>query len=267
MRVKSCLPAESYALILDLGGNGLGQHRTASEDVPVGSDFAFMQSPLKPVEVLTTPNYEALFLRISREAVMHELENMLGREVHTEIVFAPAVRLRSAGGQRLRALCSELRRAAPCTCNAHADNSLPLRKLEEDIISLLLCAQSHNYTRLLNRRQEAGHYQLNTAEQYIRANAHLPLSLGEICQAVGVNARTLQHSFRRKRGCTPMEFLRNVRMEEVRNGLTQPNDNTSVSAEASRWGFLHFGRFSGEYRRLYGELPSETLRRAKRTMP
>lgn len=145
-------------------------------------------------------------------------------------------------------------------------SSIPLRELEDSILTLLLRAHSHNYTRLANRQQEAGSYQLDAAEQFMRANAHLPLSLGDVCQAAGVNARTLQHSFRRKRGCTPMEFLRNVRMDQVRNGLLQPGESTSVSGEASRWGFLHFGRFSGEYREVYGELPSETLRRSRKTL-
>jgi len=61
-----------------------------------------------------------------------------------------------------------------------------------------------------------------------------------------------------------MQFLRNLRMEEVRNGLLEPADSTSVTGEAARWGFLHFGRFSHEYRALYGELPSETLRKSRR---
>jgi AraC-like DNA-binding protein len=35
-----------------------------------------------------------------------------------------------------------------------------------------------------------------------------------------------------------------------------------VSAEALRWGFWHFGEFSRAYKKCFGELPSETLRRA-----
>ncbi|MFD2500918.1 hypothetical protein ACFSTI_21320 [Rhizorhabdus histidinilytica] len=30
---------------------------------------------------------------------------------------------------------------------------------------------------------------------------------------------------------------------------------------ACRWGFYQFGRFAAQYRRLFGELPSETLRK------
>jgi transcriptional regulator GlxA family with amidase domain len=29
---------------------------------------------------------------------------------------------------------------------------------------------------------------------------------------------------------------------------------------AGRWGFVHLGRFASQYRQLFGETPSETLR-------
>jgi AraC-like DNA-binding protein len=263
MMVKSCMPAEAFALVLDIGGSGLGLHRIGRRTISVDSENGFLQSPLQPVEVHTTPNYEALFLRISRTVIVSELERMLGREIHTGLVFSPAIRLHSVAGRSLRALSTELRRTVCDTDHSSVDTSMPVRKIENDIVTLLLQSQSHNYTRLLNRQSAAGNYQIDTAEQFMRANAQIAVSLGDVCQAAGVNARTLQHSFRRRRGCTPMEFLRKIRMEEVRSRLQQPTQETSVSGEAARWGFLHFGRFSGEYRRVYGELPSETLRRAK----
>jgi AraC-like DNA-binding protein len=264
MRVTSCLPADSFALALDLR-TGLGPHRVHQQTVTVNSEFAFIQSPLQSVKVSTPNDFEALFLRISRAALIEELQKMLGREVQTELEFAPALRLHTSAGQRLRVLCGELRRIL-CSTEGHSvANSLPLRLLEDDLIALLLQAQPNNFTRLLNRHRDAGHWQLDTAEQYIRAHAHLSVSLGDICQAAGVNARTLQHAFRSKRNCTPMEFLRSVRMEEVRKSLLQPNGATSVTGEAARWGFLHFGRFSSGYRSLFGELPSQTLRRSRKS--
>jgi hypothetical protein len=33
---------------------------------------------------------------------------------------------------------------------------------------------------------------------------------------------------------------------------------------ASRWGFMHFGRFAQQYRQLFGEAPSQTLRLSNR---
>jgi AraC-like DNA-binding protein len=264
LRVEARLPEDCFALVLDLRC-GVGLHRGQAQNVTVNSDFAFLQSPLQSVEVLTPAEFEALFLRFSRDAALAELEKILDREVHTDLVFSPALRLKTAAGQRLTAICGELRRMLYSTDHHQINDSLPLRQLEDELIQLLLQTQPHNYTRLLNRSSRAGSRQLDDAQQYMRSNAHLPLTLGDICQAAGVNARTLQNSFRKKQGCTPMEFLRNIRMQEVRAGLENPAEDTSVSREAARWGFLHFGRFSSEYRAQFGELPSETLRRARRT--
>ena len=95
--------------------------------------------------------------------------------------------------------------------------------LENDLVSLLLEARRHNYTRLLVRSRDAGPWQVRAAEEYMSANAHLALSLGDICMAAGVSSRTLQHSFQRKRGYTPMQFLRKLRLERAHDDLSQPN--------------------------------------------
>mgnify|MGYP001413981134 CR=1 FL=1 len=264
MRVKATLPDDSYAIILDLR-RGLGPHRFEKTIVPVGPDFAFVQSPLQDVEVETTSSFEALFLRISRDGLMEELERLLGREARSELTFSPEMRLATAAGRQLRILCDSLRRTLYSTASQNVRNSPELRKIEGDLIALLLQAQPHNYRRFLHRSSAAGPWQIRAAEEFMRSNAHLPISLGDVCKAAGVNARTLQDSFQKKRKCTPMEFLRNVRMEEARTGLLHPDANTSVTREAARWGFLHFGRFSRDYQVRYHELPSETLRRARRS--
>ena len=263
LRVESCLPADSFALVLDLR-SGVGLHRAETQNVTVNSDYAFLQSPLQSVEVITPAGFEALFVRFSRDAVVAELEKILNRQAHTELVFSPALRLKTAAGQRLNAICSELRRLLCLTDHRQISDSVALCSLEEELMQILLQTQAHNYTRLLNRGSKAGSRQLDDAQEYMRANAHLSLSLGDICQAAGVNARTLQSSFRKQQGCTPMQFLRKIRMQEVRAALLNPAEDASVSREAARWGFLHFGRFSSEYRAQYGEVPSETLRRARR---
>ena len=266
MRVKAQLPADSYALVLDMHA-GVGLHRVEQESIEVNSEFALVQSPLQAVEVMTASDFEVLFIRLKRDAVIDELRKLLGQETHSDLRFSSAMRLLSAAGRRLRELCDDLRRTLYTTDEGSVRNSLPLQKLEIDLMTLLLQAQPHNYTRLLNRKAEGGVWQIGAAEEYMRANAHLPISLGDVCQAAGVNARTLQDSFRKKRGCTPMQFLREVRMQEVRTGLLQAGENTNVSGEAARWGFLHFGRFSREYRSRFGELPSQTLRRSRQTPP
>ncbi|WP_193210683.1 AraC family transcriptional regulator [Luteolibacter marinus] len=85
-------------------------------------------------------------------------------------------------------------------------------------------------------------------------------SPGELSILLGVSLRTLQLAFHAACGTTPGRYLKMLRLNHARHLLARlrPGD-TSVQAVAIECGFMEFGRFSGEYRRLFGELPSETL--------
>lgn len=102
---------------------------------------------------------------------------------------------------------------------------------------------------------------VRAAEEFMRANAGEPLTLAEIADAAGVSVRTLTAGFRNFRDQSPMQQLRDIRMAAARNDLLQGPGNGSVADIALRWGFGNLGRFAGDYRRRYGETPSETLRR------
>ena len=82
-----------------------------------------------------------------------------------------------------------------------------------------------------------------------------------LAEVAGVSVRSLFAGFREHRGTGPMAYLRTVRLERVRHDLLNDASVASVSAAALRWGFAHLGRFSAEYRRVFGECPAQTLRR------
>lgn len=85
-------------------------------------------------------------------------------------------------------------------------------------------------------------------------------TIADICQAVDVSERTLQYAFRRYVNVTPMTYLRMCRLNRVQAALRQLDpDSTTVTTVALRYGFLHLGRFSADYKNAFGELPSETL--------
>jgi len=77
----------------------------------------------------------------------------------------------------------------------------------------------------------------------------------------GVSPRTLQRQFRDFRGKAPGAELRDIRFQCARRSLLQGLPDAKVMDIAMRSGFQHFGRFSTEYRRRYGETPSETMKR------
>jgi transcriptional regulator GlxA family with amidase domain len=67
-----------------------------------------------------------------------------------------------------------------------------------------------------------------------------------------------------------MPFLRRLRLGGVHDDRAQPNQVTTVTRAASRWGFLSFGRFAAEYQARFGEKPFQTrqaVRNAKLMRP
>jgi len=100
------------------------------------------------------------------------------------------------------------------------------------------------------------------AEEFMRARLALPLYVADLCQATGVSERTLRSAFRNVYGVGPNRFLKLRRLNQVRRVLQRAGAGTLVSEVATRHGFWDLGRFAGDYRRLFGESPSQTLRRS-----
>ncbi|WP_112324140.1 helix-turn-helix domain-containing protein [Oceanibium sediminis] len=82
----------------------------------------------------------------------------------------------------------------------------------------------------------------------------------ELCATLGVSERTLQYAFRTHLNMSPLAYLRLLRLNRVRATLRRSSRaETTVTSAAMLHGFLHLGRFSRDYNRVFGELPSTTL--------
>ncbi len=85
----------------------------------------------------------------------------------------------------------------------------------------------------------------------------------DLCERLHVTRRTLQNHFNTVLGMAPKDYLKRVRLNAVRRALQYGSDpSRSVHDVAMHWGFWHLGHFSHDYRELFGELPSATLKRS-----
>ena len=96
---------------------------------------------------------------------------------------------------------------------------------------------------------------------FVEDHADGDIGIADIAGAIYVTPRAIQLMFRRHRECTPMEYLRRVRLYHAhRELLSADRAQTTVARVAARWGFAHTGRFAVYYRQVYGESPHSTLR-------
>lgn len=99
---------------------------------------------------------------------------------------------------------------------------------------------------------------LGESRQFVQQHYDSPISVADLCEHLDISRRTLQYSFQNYLNTNPVAYLRAERLNGVRRMLKTAN---SVTEAAAHWGFWHFGHFSQEYKKMFGELPSVTFRR------
>jgi transcriptional regulator GlxA family with amidase domain len=89
------------------------------------------------------------------------------------------------------------------------------------------------------------------------------LSVGWVARKVGVSVRGLQSGFRRSLGITPLQFIRERRLERLHASLEASDTTASVTHLMLECGIVNFGRFAQYYRERFGCRPSATLAKGK----
>lgn len=102
---------------------------------------------------------------------------------------------------------------------------------------------------------------IDKARDYVLANMNDAPSIVDLCNSVGASRRKLQYCFQETLGINPVTYLRTIRLNSVHRELLMQDSTKKVQNIAAKWGFLHLSRFANDYKQLFGELPSDTLKR------
>lgn len=95
---------------------------------------------------------------------------------------------------------------------------------------------------------------------FLASNFARPIRMAELSSLTGVGIRSIQVGFRKHRGCSPLAFLRALRLKQAR-ALLCTSQTKMVAEVAYACGFEHLGRFSAQYRAEFGESPRQTRER------
>jgi AraC family transcriptional regulator, ethanolamine operon transcriptional activator len=119
-------------------------------------------------------------------------------------------------------------------------------------------ADSHAYDLPFSARADL----VRRAVELMRARIRIQTGEIDLCTALEVPGRTLRLAFREQFGLGPIAYFQTLRLNAVRDALKVADPlQVSVADIAEQFGFGHLGKFAGYYRRLFGELPSQTLAR------
>lgn len=101
------------------------------------------------------------------------------------------------------------------------------------------------------------------AEEWMRHHLSDPVGIPDVCLALNVSRRELEYAFRAIFDVSPWGYFQKLRLNAVYRDLRRTSTNIpgNVTEIAMTHGITHLGRFSAQYRELFGEWPSETIRR------
>jgi AraC family ethanolamine operon transcriptional activator len=88
------------------------------------------------------------------------------------------------------------------------------------------------------------------------------VNLEKVLEFHGGPMRTFYYNFKKYTGCTPHQYIKYLRLAGVLRTLKMADcKSQGVREIAYQFGFRHLGQFAGDYGRLFGEVPSESLKR------
>ena len=251
--VTGSVPRGATTFALVGGPGGLAR----SQGTPVQAGQIVAASDRDELNFMQPQGCEIICLSLAHELLDQASATLLGEPWRDVVPRTPVLTVRDATGlaARIRRLEAVARSQAP---GRLADPAFG-RRLEEEAAEMVAAQVASVQPR---RVPSAQRWRLaRRAEDYLRANESRRVGIAELCAAVGAPERTLHHAFRDYFGLPPIAYLRVRRLHLARGQLRERGRETTVTTTATDWGFDHLGEFATAYRHLFGETPSQTLRR------
>ncbi|GAB4435589.1 MAG: helix-turn-helix domain-containing protein [Rhodocyclaceae bacterium] len=245
--------------------------RTFGIPLAMEGEAAYCGRPMSAEAVLTLCGGDELDFRSPRfldivgicvqAPVFQRLTRCLeGDEAERRLEFPRLLRVAPDRLEELRALLRSVFGVLDA-CPAMLDYAQVRKNIEHSLLSRLVALASEagkepeSPVGYLVRRRV-----VERARGYLLAHRDEPVSVSDLCALTGVSRRTLQYCFQEVLGVKPVHYLRALRLAGVRRELkAQGSRFASVGDVAARWGFWHLSHFAADYRKMFGELPSETL--------
>jgi len=113
---------------------------------------------------------------------------------------------------------------------------------------------------MLPRRQEGSDKRVVAAFEMLQNSAaEGDLDFVQIARSVNLSTSRLRHLFTTEAGISPMHYVRLVRLQQARRLMLQ--SFLTVKEVMGHSGFTDISHFVREYKRLFGETPSQTKKR------
>ncbi|QDX80258.1 hypothetical protein B9N43_02650 [Denitratisoma sp. DHT3] len=257
-------PIGSYQVMVPLRGSLVGHTRHGEIAVAPGS--ALVYSPRDCLDTYWSEECISVVLSIPGERLRALARDAFPGLEAGPLPLRPRMALGTGCGRSfanaLGVICQE-----SVDPESAFSRGMTTRSIEQTLLLSLLTAQAESAA----PRQLGGgangtqcHAYLARALALIDARCDEDIGIADLVRAAGVSLRTLQYGFMERFGIGPATYLKQARLRRVHDALRAADPaRCNVGDVAARWGFYHGSVFARAYRKLFGELPSQTLARGR----
>lgn len=258
----SVIPGEFkdfYMIEIPLSGSACinyGKNSVKSEE-SVGA----VVSSIQPVSSEWSGDAKRLMVQIDRDIMERYAISILGHPLKSPLDFKLELDLSSGIGGGLQSYVEYISQ------QVNEDNyfdkyHLVRRQVARTILTMLLNGQANNYSEEIKAVDIPGAPKnIQRAYDYIMAHYGEDISIDDIVRVSGISARSLFAGFKRYKGISPMMALKTRRLQAVHEDLKLLDSHETITQIAYKWGFSHMGNFAKDYKKMFGELPSETVQK------
>lgn len=249
-----------YVIMIPLRGSA--NVRCGTEEIDSHPGLATVPNPDRPLRMRWTADCVQLIMRIDRAALEACLRDELGRPLDEGALdFQMGMNVTSGLASSWRRVALMITRELDEEENI-IDCKPSIRGWENALMVNLLRAQPHNYDLGVDGKARAlARPEVNSALRLLKDNPEDDWTVTRLARRLGVGPRKLQQGLQ-EIGTTFTHELRSARLHRVHNMLyAAAPGTTTVSKAFAQNGITHHGHGAAQYRDLFGERPSDTLRR------
>jgi len=213
-------------------------------------------SPGSEINAISDAGFEVITFSISEEFLLE-----IAKELKMEKFFSS---LRSIGVLAInnplwdtlrKSILAEINRQEQ---NLDSKNNFVFREYFTKKLLILLKDATVNTDKVSGKKRLK---LLHDAEYYILKHITEPITVSNIASYLNVSERTLLYAFKNRFAMGLKAYMLILKLNHVHLALHKENKISSVATVARDSGFWHMGQFYKDYKKFFGELPSDTLKK------
>jgi AraC-like DNA-binding protein len=253
--VATSAPISSYQVMVPLRGRLVGN--TAAGEVVADPGTALVYSPRDSLDTYWSEDCTSLVLSVPAERLRALARDVYPAADASNIRLRPLMRLADGAGRSFANALGVIAQESIDPESAFR-RGLTTQFLEQTLLLSLIAAQGESMEAAQAFPPPPAY--IGKALAVIEARCDEDIGMADLVRAAGVSMRTLQYGFLERFGVGPMTYLRQKRLRRVHDALRQASPGScKIGDMAARWGFFHGSAFANAYRKMFGELPSQTL--------